>query len=416
MSRGRHLVDWRGAPDPRYVGAVALHPHSPEVHRGNAPARTLLLSQRNLEPSVSRACIVEFEDLIRTLDRVDLVAPSEPIEHPQRYWDGLPLHKQLTKSVRRRDLPRIPERAYVDETYDLLMVVCEDISDLLRLGVIERWVKCARFTVCHVLELWRDHVETRADEIALLSHFDAVFLSCAGAVEPLAGAIGKPVHYLPPAVDTTLFSPSPAPVARTIDIYNMGRRSNVTHSALHDFARQQGWFYLYDTFTGNPVTDPHDHRRLLASLIKRSRYFVAFPAKHDQPELAADQEEVSTRYIEGAASGAILIGRPPRTPAFDQVFGHRDAVVPAGVGAATFNRVLAQLEADPRRVANIRKANIESCLMHHDWVHRWQRVLQVAGLPELAGIKARRRHLQTLRDSTKTTPNTPQPHRHSVAE
>jgi hypothetical protein len=168
---------------------------------------------------------------------------------------------------------------------------------------------------------------------------------------------------------------------------------------MHRLAVDRNWFYMYDTFTGNQALDPQDHRRLLSNLIARSRYFVANPAKADEPDLTEHQEELGSRHFEGAAGGAVIIGQPPRCAALGELLDWPDAVVPLEYDATDPASAIDALDADPVRVARIRTANTRNCLQRHDWLHRWQMVLDATQLEPLPGVRKRRRVLAQLVDS-----------------
>ena len=81
----------------------------------------------------------------------------------------------------------------------------------------------------------------------LLAEFDHVFVGVQHAVDEVSKIAGVPCRYLPLAADVLRFSPYPIPPPRTIDVCNIGRRSEVTHAALLRLARERRLFYYYDT-------------------------------------------------------------------------------------------------------------------------------------------------------------------------
>src|SRR5438552_10888065 len=130
-------------------------------------------------------------------------------------------------------------------------------------------------------------------------------------VKPLSELIGRRVVYLPPGVDTISFCPYPDPPERVVDVYSIGRRSNMTHQRLLDMARESGLFYLYDTIGGSQAINSKEHRALFANVAKRSRYFLVNAGKIDAPDETGRQVAFGYRYCDGAASGAIMVGEIP---------------------------------------------------------------------------------------------------------
>lgn len=365
-----------------------MHPFT--VLRQADDARTLIVSQRRRSPHISRCTLYELEHLISVFDRADVLFPEAP-----------PLTKWRRRLFRRgydflRVQPQLRAAAPVaGRSYELVFVCCEDVGDLLGIGPIAAWIGGAAKKVCYVEEMWAADLVRRRHETVLLRQFDHVFLSCAGAVEPLQREIGVPVSFLAPSVDAVGFFPGEDPPARGVDVYSMGRRSATTHAAFLRLARERGWFYVYDTYAANRVIDPLDHRFLLANLVKRTKYFVANRAKIDHVETRG-QEEIGSRHFEGAAGGAVMIGEPPRCQTFTENFDWPDAVVPMAWNTDRPEDVIAALEADPKRVARIRAANLRNVLLRHDWAYRWERVLAAASMQALPGLAERRKQLQRL--------------------
>src|SRR5262249_14922673 len=159
-------------------------------------------------------------------------------------------------------------------------------------------------------------------------------------------------------VDALGFCPLPNPPARSIDVLGIGRRSAVTHAALLARARERGIFYYYDTIrmtsgvshAGQQVTfsvmDPAEHRFKLASLLKLSRYFLASRARANEP--VAEQDELSGRFFEGAAAGAVMIGVRPRTGKFLTQFDWPEAVVDAPWDDPDVGALIERLGAEAR--------------------------------------------------------------------
>lgn len=358
-------------------------------------ARVLLFSQRGFRPYMSRCCPYEFEDTIRAVDSVDMLAPgyrfqtSELIDRAVN-WLGrrTPLLSRVNPTV---------GKTAVTGHYDLLFMVCQFATDLLALNALPGWRKRCAIAVCWLEELWVRDLNRLKSQLDLLKQFDYIFINCAHSVARLAEITGRPCYYEPPGVDCIRFYPgTPAP-ARTIDVYNMGRRHPDTHQALLQLAEQGRIFYLYDTFKGNiPVADPAEHRVLLASLIKRSRYFLANRAKVDESGETGEQQEVGFRFFEGAAGGAVMIGDPPRTEAFQTHFDWPDAVVYLPFGGGDIGSLMAELDRQPERLARIRHDNVVNALRRHDWLYRWQRVLTSAGLEPTPAMQDRQARLATL--------------------
>jgi hypothetical protein len=355
-------------------------------------ARVIMCSLRGLLPVVSRACNFELEDVAAAIDRVDLWAPAET---------STPVWLQRASDRAGRALPLLKGKGLgpagecpAERDYELFVFVAQSLHDLYRLGPLHAWRERCRYLVCWIDELWITGLESRVGELERLAQFDRVFLGCLTTARILAERGDINVEYVPTGIDALRFCPWPDPPARVIDIYNMGRRSPTTHGAFMELAQERGWFYHYDTFHGRDlVGEPAEHRVRLASLVQRSRYFLANKAKVTVQDQTSGQEELGFRFFEGAAGGAVLIGDPPRADSMQEWFGWEDAVIELPYGTSEL-AVLDELESQPERVEAIRRRNVVHVLRRHDWAHRWQRILEDAGLEPTEAHAARRAELE----------------------
>jgi spore maturation protein CgeB len=163
-------------------------------------------------------------------------------------------------------------------------------------------------------------------------------------------------------------------------------------------AAQKQIFYIYDTVhSGRMFTSvPSEHRDLIASIAKRSRYFLAYPPKIDQPWQTSGQDEIGFRFFEGAASGTVMIGQPPDKQAFREHFDWPDAVIPMAFDEPDVAKFLKKLDSEPERTAEIRKNGVVQSLLRHDWAYRWREILGIVGLAPRPELVAREQRLENL--------------------
>ncbi len=359
------------------------------------PARILLFSQRGRSPVISRCFSYEMEDTVAAVDRVDLVAPG------YRVALGDLVYRAVNKAGRRTRLLRGVNPAVtplrIDQSYDLFLAVFQFATDLPTLNALKGWRgRCAQ-AICLIEEMWSRDLGRFESQLAILQEFDQVLTNCRSTVEPLAQAIGRPVHYIAPGIDALRFFPGEQPPQRCIDIYNMGRRDPRTHAALLSFSRERRLFYLYDTFRGNlPVQDPIEHRALLAEKLKRTGFFMANKAKVNEGGERGAQEEVGFRFFEGAAAGTVMIGDPPDVASFHENFDWPDAVVRLPYGSAEVAELLDALTQDPERRRRIRLTNVRQSLERHDWSQRWGQILRWAGMTPSEDLIRRQSQLEQL--------------------
>jgi hypothetical protein len=265
--------------------------------------------------------------------------------------------------------------------------------------------------VCFIAEVWANDLPGRY-LLELLAEFDHVFVGMSHPVGEVARIVGRPCSYLPVAVDVLRFTPPTQVPSRVIDVCNIGRRSPITHQALLRLALDQGIFYYYDTVAASgrgqtsrsfPVDDPSEHRLMLASLLQRSRYFIANRSLVNDPEFTMGRDEISGRFFEGAAAGTVMLGEAPRTEEFKKQFGWPDAVIRLPFDSPDVGRLLAELDNDPQRLARIRRDNVRNAALRHDSVHRLGTVFETIGIPPTRAMLAREEHLQRVAASTLQT-------------
>jgi hypothetical protein len=217
--------------------------------------------------------------------------------------------------------------------------------------------------------------------IELLDEFDLVVVNFEGGVDGLRARLSHAkVLHLPLGIDALRFAPPPTPVPRGIDLFWLGRCEPEVNAALQDWAERKDRFFLFNSVFGEAVTDPRDHRRLLARRCQRTRLFATYPAKFNEPELTRDQPEIGFRYFEGAAAGATLIGKAPASPSFEVIFPWTAPVQPLPDGPAEIVDAIDDLLARGAELEAGSREGVLHCLRHHDWVYRIEAVLRELGL------------------------------------
>ena len=365
----------------------------------------LLLSMRRLADLVAYCMVYEFEDVISEVTAADRIeADDEAALELSRRAYKLTRYLTGSRKVARTLSPR-PSLVPLQRNYELFFPIFNHTHELYTLATIPDWRKRCRYAACYVSEVW-PHLLPRY-LLEQLADFDHVFLGSYHCVEEVGRITGRPCSYLPPAVDVLRFAPAPQFPARTIDVYNIGRRSQLTHQVLMRSALERQILYCYDTIAASGVDrkqrtfrvqDSGEHRLLLASMLQRTRYFFANRARINEPEYTRGRDEVSGRFYEGAAAGAVMIGEPPRLESFGQEFDWTDAVIHVPFDSPDIMQILARLDAEPERLARARRNNITQAALRHDWLHRLLTVFNTFHLAPTPAMLQRQQRLQALAD------------------
>jgi hypothetical protein len=353
------------------------------------PPRILFLSQRNIyEREVWRASFFELEQILQRIDSVEVVAPARK----SWYGNGKRLALRLGEKFKTPLDPGL-EPVRLTRDYDMFFTVLEKPSELLHVHAVKGWKDRCKTSVCLLTEFWISQMATHRSCLEVMSQFDHVlFMFCAN--EPFRKFISGSGRYMAAGIDALRFCPYPNPPARSIDVLSIGRRSEKTHRALLQLAAEKGIFYVHDTIDSLSAYDIDQHRRMMADFGKRSRYFLVNPGKINNPEETGGQVEFGYRYFEGAAPGMIMIGEIPRNSEFPKIFNWEDVVIPMRFDSEDIGEIMRDLDQQPERQMNIRRKNIMQILLNHDWAHRWETVLGIAGLDPLPALARRKEELQ----------------------
>jgi Glycosyl transferases group 1 len=364
----------------------------------------LLLSQRRIAEVVASCLDYEFEDTVESVtDAQRIDATDLPGLHFSRRAYKLARLAFRSPEVARRLAPSPRSKVGLDGDFELFLPVFSYANQLYSLAIVPNWRQRCGKAACFINDIWSGALPEYLME--LLAAFDHVFVGTRNAVEDVARITGRPCTYLPFAVDVLRFTPATPDQPRPIYVCNIGRRSQITHQAMLDDAERHHRFYYYDTVAASGpslthrtfrVDAPHEHRRLLATLLKHSRFFIAHRAYINQPEFTAGRDEIAARFYEGASAGTVMIGEEPRTDEFKRQFNWPDAVIHAPFDSPDIGKLLEELSGDSERLRAIGRRNARQAALQHDWLHRLQVVFDVLGLKPTDGMQARAQRLEYI--------------------
>ena len=366
--------------------------------------KVLLLSQRRIADLVAYCLAYEFEDTFAAVTDAERIDATDlpGIEFSRRVYK-LARIASGSPGVARRLAPYPRSKVVLEHDFELFFPVFSHAYELYSLATIPNWRQRCRKAACFITEIGSDVLPEYLLE--LLSAFDHIFLGFRRNVQDVARITGRPCTYLPFAVDVLRFAPASLDQPRPINVCNIGRRSPVTHQALLEEAERQQRFYYYDTVAASGedlkgrtfrVDSPHEHRRMLATLLKSSCYFIANRSYINRPELTAGGDEISARFYEGAAAGTVMIGEAPRIEEFKRQFDWPDAVIRVPFDSADIGRILADLNTDPERLRAVRSNNVREAALRHDWLHRMLVVFEALALTPTEAMRARGRRLDQI--------------------
>lgn len=373
-----------------------------------AQRRVLLASNYNAWPEAFNGQAYAFLNVIRQLEDADLLAPpaggfasGRGVRPSFSYLLGELYHRSKTSLGRLAGVaagsPMAPVR--VEHDYDLFAYVCQFPLELSALNRMRGWRKRSKVAVAYILETWSHLLPQARSELNILDQFDIVYVLNKASIPALRRYTSTRCRPLPSASDCLLSTPLPLAGPRPIDVYSMGRRSPAIHTKMMELAQESADFtYVYDTMRHGMIPSWPDHRFLTAQMIKRSQYFVAYDHNVEDagPSKNFTEPSLSTRYFEGAAGGAVLIGSRPQAPEFSEHFDWDDAVIELPTDTQDLARYFRELAAQGERLQIARMTAAVESLRRHDWAHRWSAILRDLGLEETEAHRHRKRRMDEI--------------------
>ncbi len=366
--------------------------------------KVLLLSQRRIANLVAFCLAYEFEDVFagvtdaRRIDTTDFAG----LEFSRRAYKLARLASGSPRLALRLT-PRPRQKVVLDDDFELFFPVFSHAFQLYSLATVPNWRARCRKAACFITEVWAGLLPEYLLE--LLSEFDHVFVGLQHCVADVARITGRPCSYLPLAADVVRFAPRSIDQPRPIDVCNIGRRSQVTHQALLAEAERHGKFYYFDTVAASgsdlkqrtfQVDSPHEHRIMLATLLRHSSCFIANRSHVNNPEFTVGRDEISARFYEGAAAGTVMIGEAPRSEEFKRQFDWPDAVIHLPFDCSDVGRVLAELNNEPARLRAVRRNSVREAALRHDWLHRIRKVFDILDISPTEKMQQRSHRLEHI--------------------
>jgi hypothetical protein len=364
--------------------------------------KTLLISLHNVERKYWNGICYDFTGAIGRIENAVTVAPPGQSYFSRRQLPVLVRENGGSIRAALRDLRfarqgALVEVSRVEEDFDLCFFMLFFLDQLHQIERVKGWRERSGLAAVFFVEAWSGALEAHREQLRLLDKFDHVFVLNEDVIPALAQYTRTPISYLATATDCLRASPEPVHGVmpeRGIDILSLGRQLPDVHERLIEIAARRGLFYHHDIWTGMRAVDWEGARAMNAELTRRARYSVVWdptlrPLPGKMEQIAGDRV-MTTRFFEATAGGAIMIGQGTPAPAFAAAFDWADAIVPIAPDGSDVEAVIDALDADPDRQAAIRTANVTNALRRHDWVYRWQHILDTFGLEPTPAHRQRR--------------------------
>lgn len=391
-----------------------------------ADRSVLLSSNYNAWPEPFNGQAYAFLNVIAQVEDADFLMPGPAPHSAGRgvnpslgyLWHELS-HRVMSQAWRRLGRPGLSNATPVTVTrdYDVFLFVCQFPLELTALRRMKNWRKRCGKAYAYLLEGWPERFPHQAQELRMLDAFDHVFVLNAESIPALRQYTSTPISFLPSACDTLLACPYPDTPARSIDVLSLGRRIPELHAKLAALAARDGnFFYVHDVLKAGAVVDWAEHRSQSAAMIKRAKYFIAYDFTVDTVGVfkGVRKNALATRYFEGTAGGAIVLGSRQQCPEFADHFDWPDAVIELPPGTPDLGAFFRDLGSQTERLERARATNVSQALLRHDWAHRWDQLLDTVGLPRSARLQQRIEQLASMAGMVEVAHGAPRVRRHDV--
>lgn len=157
------------------------------------------------------------------------------------------------------------------------------------------------------------------------------FFTARQAAEAMTERVpGLQAEWLPEGIELGLFAPDCPLTARSIDILELGRRSEQFHQAIRAHCEERGNRHLYQRSSHELVFAT---REAFREGMPDTKLLICFPSSLTNPERSGTVETMTLRYLEGIACKSVILGHAPRE--LVDLFGYNpvvevDPVDPAG--------------------------------------------------------------------------------------
>ncbi len=367
-------------------------------------SRVLIWSLRNIQNFVYNACLYEFEDIISSTDDADIMAPPAHNPFSRIINKAVSVAAQKVESSALLSVNPYGKSIDLWYEYEIYFVILDFPWYMASINLLKNWRRRCRFAVCYIIETWSTDIPALANFMPFFNQFDLICVGTFHILPAISKMASCPCMFLAPGIDTLKFYPN-FEADRSIDVCSLGRRSVVTHEALLAIANQRPFFYYHELSSGSVqrLSNHSTHRTLMANLLKDSRYFITNHAKANMPVLITSDSEIGYRFFEGAAAGTVMIGCPPQGEHFKRYFDWPDAVIPIRFDEPNIDQIISELDAQPDYLKQIQTNNVVNSLRKHDWVYRWEKVLQKLGLPSTHAMAVRQTRLKVLASDLELT-------------
>lgn len=173
--------------------------------------------------------------------------------------------------------------------------------------------------------------------------------------------------WMPEAADPEEYNGTTPLEQRTVDVLELGRRSELYHLAVMDVLRDRGCQHLY---VPDGARRMFSTREQLMATWRQTKISICFPKSFTDPERSGGVETVTFRYFESMSSKCLIVGHCPKE--LEDMFGFNPVIEADLTDCA---RQLLSLLADISSYQNMVEKNYRRLLEVGSWNVRVEAIL-----------------------------------------
>ena len=309
-------------------------------------------------------------------DEIVRLTGAQRVEAPHRTLPRF-VGERLEHGTRYSGLRRFVPREGVELSADVLWVVLMGPENFT-LDLYKGWDRHVGIKILYLFDSLDAHLKS-IRRVLRATKWDFTSTAFHGAKPFLEEKTERQWHVVRQAVKLERFQPAPIE-KRVIAFCSYGRRLERIHKAVKDYCSHNGRYYDYTTAASvQPQLDPREYYAQYAWHLAHSIFNFCWPVEVTNPNLIHGDSPITCRWFEAAASGNVILGKPPGDPAFAQLFGP-NAVLPFDCANGNLLSLCDQLWDKREKYLETALERRAALSQNWSWESRVREILQIVEL------------------------------------
>jgi hypothetical protein len=215
----------------------------------------------------------------------------------------------------RRWIPKVEYELKADVLWVVLMG-----PENFNLDLFRNWDRGVGLKILYLYDTFESQLPSLR-RILQSTQWDFTITSFEGAIPFLEEHTQRKWYAVPQGVKLERFQPA-AEAEKVISFCAYGRRLEKVHNSIKDYCLQTGKYYDYTTAASiQSQLNPREHYGQYAWHLSHSFFTFCWPVELTHPKRVLTFSPITCRWFEAAASGSVILGKAPKDPSFEKIFG-----------------------------------------------------------------------------------------------